>query len=224
MGGTTGSGGRATERGLAHDLRNLLTAIDGHAQLALAALDADHPAREDVDEVLAATSRAYQLTVAWLAGPTATAPVGPPVPLDELVRGALPLLHAVVGPGIRMELVLDAPARVTITRLRLERVLLNLVLNARAAMEGNGLIVVVTTARPDGRLEVTVTDEGPGIDPDLVARLLAPEGEAEATFGANGHGLGLATSRALLEEAGGALEVSSRPGSGTTMRAVLPRA
>ena len=131
-----------------------------------------------------------------------------------------------IGPDIRLELVLDVPARVTITRLRLERVLLNLVLNARTAMEGSGLIVVVTAARPDGRLEVTVTDEGPGIDPELVARLLAPDAgpELEGPTGSNGHGLGLATSRALLEEAGGALEVSSRPGAGTTMRAVLPRA
>ncbi len=211
---------RSADRGLAHDLRNLLTAIDGHAQLARAALDDDHPAHEDLDEVLAATSRAHQLTEAWLAGPSATVPPIVPLPLDELVRGFLPLLAAVTGPGIRTELRLAAPDRVRISRLRLERVLLNLALNARDAMAGAGTITLATLVRPDGRPEASVTDTGPGIDPAVVSRLFDPE--ATAPIGSGGHGLGLLTSRALLEETGGWLEVDTAPGAGTTMRAVLP--
>ena len=91
---------RATDRGLAHDLRNLLTAIDGHAQLARAAVGEEHPAQRDLDEVLAATSRAHQLTDAWLAGPSVPAPPVVPAPLDELVRGFLPLLAAVAGTDV----------------------------------------------------------------------------------------------------------------------------
>lgn len=213
---------RAVERGLAHDLRNLLTAIDGHAQLARASVGDVHPAAADLDEVLAATSRAHQLTVAWLAGPTVPAPPIIPTPLDELVRGFLPLLAAVSGPGIHAELRLAAPDRVAISRLRLERVLLNLCLNARDAMAGSGVITIATCARPDGLLEVSVADTGPGIDPVIVGRLLDPAGGVPAVAG--GHGLGLVTSRALLAEAGGRLEVDAVPGAGTTMRAVLPPA
>ena len=213
---------RAAERGLAHDLRNLLTAIDGHAQLARDAVPDDHPAREDIDEVLAATSRAHQMTVAWLEGPSASSPPVVPAPLDDLVRGFLPLLAAVSGPGVGVETRLAAPDPVRISRLRLERVLLNLCLNARDAMAGEGTIVVSSRVRGDGRLEVAVADSGPGIDGALVERLLDPSAEAPA--GAGGHGLGLATSRMLLVEAGGALEVESRPGAGTTMRAILPGA
>ena len=216
------NGTRAVDRGLAHDLRNLLTAIDGHAQLARAAVPDDHPAREDIDEVLAAASRAHQLTVAWLEGPSASAPPIVPAPLDELVRGFLPLLDAVGGPGLHVELRLGAPGPVRISRLRLERVLLNLCLNGRDAMGGRGIITIVTTGRPDGRLEVAVGDTGPGIDVAVVERLFDPDAAAPSGFGE--HGLGLATSRALLEEAGGSLEVESRPGIGTTMRAVVPGA
>ena len=212
---------RAAERGLAHDLRNLLTAIDGHAQLARAAVPDDHPAREDIEEVLAATSRAHQMTVAWLEEPGTSSPVVP-APLDDLVRGSLPLLAAVSGPGVGVEVRLAAPDPVRISRLRLERVLLNLCLNARDAMAGVGTIVVSSRVRGDGRLEVAVADTGPGIDARVVERLFDPVGSVPA--GNGGHGLGLATSRALLTEAGGALEVESRPGAGTTMRAVLPRA
>lgn len=213
---------RAADRGLAHDLRNLLTAIDGHAQLARAAVDDDHPARVDIDEVLAATSRAHQLTVVWLDGPSASPPPIVPVPLDELVRGFLPLLGAVGGPGLGVELRLAAPQLARISRLRLERVLLNLCLNARDAMGGTGTITIATAARPGGALEVAVRDTGPGIDPAVVGRLFDPDGEPPA--GSGGHGLGLATSRALLLEAGGTLEVETSPGQGTTMRAVVPGA
>ena len=217
-----GDAARAAERGLAHDLRNLLTAIDGHAQLARAALGEAHPAAVDLDEVLAATSRAHQLTVAWLAGPAVPAPPILPTSLDDLVRGFLPLLAAVAGDGVRVELRLAAPDRVAISRLRLERVLLNLCLNARDAMRGSGVITIATCNRPDGLLEVAVADTGPGIDPAVVGRLLDPAGEVPAVVG--GHGLGLVTSRSLLEEARGHLEVDAIPGSGTTMRAVLPPA
>jgi signal transduction histidine kinase len=213
---------RAAERGLAHDLRNLLTAIDGHAQLARAAVGDAHVAAADLDEVLAATSRAHQLTVAWLAGPTMPAPPIVPTPLDTLVRGFLPLLAAVVGTDVQAALQLAAPDPVAISRLRLERVLLNLCLNARDAMGGTGVITIATCARPDGWLEVSVADTGPGIDPAIVGRLLDPRGGVPAVAG--GHGLGLVTSRALLEEAGGRLEVDAVPGAGTTMRAVLPPA
>lgn len=213
---------RAVERGLAHDLRNLLTAIDGHAQMARASVGDAHPAAADLDEVLAATSRAHQLTVAWLAGPTVPAPPILPTPLDDLVRGFQPLLAAVSGPGIHAELRLAAPDPVAISRLRLERVLLNLCLNARDEMGGSGVITITTCARPDGLLEVSVADTGPGIDPVIVGRLLDPAGGVPAV--ADGHGLGLVTSRSLLAEAGGRLEVDAVPGAGTTMRAVLPPA
>ncbi len=223
---------RAAERGLAHDLRNLLTAIDGHAQLARAALDDTHPASADLDEVLAATSRAHQLAEAWMAGSTGSPGPAAPTPLDDLVRGFLPLLAAVSGDGIRTELHLAAPTPVRVSRIGLERVLLNLVLNARDAMKGVGTIAIAARTRSDGWAEVAVTDAGGGIDPGILDDLRRADGRRST--GANdggpdrrragGHGLGLATSRALLVEAGGRLEADVTPGTGTTMRAVLPPA
>jgi signal transduction histidine kinase len=221
-GGSTVSRTRSADRGLAHDLRNLLTAIGGHAQLAYDALPADHPAREDLEEVLAAASRAHQLAEAWLAGAGSGAVVGPPTPLDDLVRGSVPLLRAVAGPGITLRLELAAPLPVRISRLRIERILLNLCLNARDAMDGAGLIRLVTGERPDGRLEVAVIDDGPGI-PDAVLRRVA-QADAEPTASSDGHGLGLRTSRTLAAEAGGSLEIEAGEGRGATLRVVLPPA
>ena len=61
------------------------------------------------------------------------------------------------------------------------------------------------------------------MDEELLAQLLSLSA-LDPAVDPGGHGLGVATSRALLEDAGGSLEVTSRPGTGTTMRAVLPRA
>lgn len=213
---------RAAERGLAHDLRNLLTVIDGHAQLARASLAPDHPARDDVNEVLAATGRAHQLTESMLLGPGAATPPIVPAPLDDLVRGFLPLVAAIIGPDVTVEVRLQAPALVRISRLRLERVLLNLCLNARDAMAGGGQLAITATGRADGQVEVAVSDTGPGIDPAIVARLF--DAEAPVPNGSDRHGLGLVTSLSLLDEVGGVLEIEARPGAGTTIRAVLPRA
>jgi len=73
----------------------------------------------------------------------------------------------------------------------------------------------------EGAAAVSVADAGQGIDPAMVARLLDPRG-GPAVSGS--HGLGLVTSRDLLAEAGGKLEVASDASAGTTMRAVLPLA
>jgi signal transduction histidine kinase len=214
--------GRTAERGLAHDLRNLLTAITGHAELVRDALPEGDPARDDLDQVLAAASRAHELAATWLDGAGSGAPTGPPTPLDELVRGFLPLLSAIAGPRIRVELALEAPDAVRITRLRIERILLNLCLNARDAMGGEGTITIAARGRSDGRLEVAVSDTGPGVPEGAMRRLADPDDDLRDARAS--HGLGLRTSRQLATEAGGALEVESIPGVGSVFRLVLPRA
>jgi signal transduction histidine kinase len=108
--------------------------------------------------------------------------------------------------------------------MRLEQVLGNLVDNARKySPVGSEISVIVTTT--ERGVEMSVTDQGPGIDPQFMPHLFEPFTQADLgdTRRDHGVGLGLSISRGLVEAMGGAIEVSSPPGSGTTFTVVMPR-
>ena len=107
---------------------------------------------------------------------------------------------------------LEGAAPVPLDPESLKQVALNLVLNALEALPEGGR-VRVELARRAGRFELTVRDDGPGIPPDVLARL----GQPFFTTKAKGTGLGLFLARRLVEGAGGALLVSSPPGAGTVV-------
>lgn len=114
-----------------------------------------------------------------------------------------------------------APRRVTTERVPLEQVLRNLVSNA--VRHGGEESPVVVSVRPlDGAIELSVTDQGPGIDPRFHDRIfgifqtLKPRDELE------GSGVGLSIVRKLVESRGGAVAVESAPGEGATFRVTWP--
>jgi signal transduction histidine kinase len=99
----------------------------------------------------------------------------------------------------------------------LKLVLLNLVINAAQAMGGRGAIAVEVRSA-DGWHELRITDEGPGIPPEIREHLFEPF----FTTKHRGTGLGLATARRIMEMHGGTLELESPPGGGTVAVARLP--
>jgi CheY-like chemotaxis protein len=102
-------------------------------------------------------------------------------------------------------------------RQRLKQVLLNLLSNAVKYNRQGGSVTVRCTEVPQDGLRVEVTDDGPGIPPEMMGRLFVPFERlgAEAT-GVEGTGLGLTLSKRLMEAMGGTLEVESAPGRGST--------
>jgi signal transduction histidine kinase len=125
---------------------------------------------------------------------------------------------------------------------KFRQVLMNLMQNAIQAMDGQGKITVTTSVRRAARgriagaegasisrrslvedlelVEVSVRDTGPGISPKVLRNLFIPF----FTTKAQGTGLGLAISQSIVQNAGGAIEVHSQPGDGTTFTIVLPAA
>jgi signal transduction histidine kinase len=103
-------------------------------------------------------------------------------------------------------------------RAHLSEILLNLLTNAREATNGGGHIRIEAALRPDGAVQISVTDDGPGIPPELVERIF----EAYFTTKEKGSGLGLAIARHNASLYGGTLTAESTLGNGSRFLVVFP--
>jgi CheY-like chemotaxis protein/anti-sigma regulatory factor (Ser/Thr protein kinase) len=199
---------------LAHELRNVLSAIAGRVELLR--VDASP---EAVRRGLDAIGRAADDAAALVRRLEADAPLPAPAPLDlrallddvaarAEVRATRPLQLRVSGE--------PAPAIGDATALR--QVLTNLAYNAVDALPAGGRLELRAGRTADG-VFVEVRDDGPGIDAATQARIFEPR---FTTKGARGRGLGLGIAEALTRRAGGRLELESSPGAGTCFRLRLP--
>ena len=153
--------------------------------------------------------------------------------LHEEALQLLPLLRSCVGMlGGRaregdVRLVGDLPDRgvaLRADRRAVRQVLLNLLENAAKFTPAGGSVTLAIDCRAGAGLAVMVRDSGIGIDPAKLAELGEPFHQADASINRRfgGSGLGLAITRRLLVLHGGRLEIHSRPGEGTTVRAIFP--
>jgi len=144
-----------------------------------------------------------------------------PTDLNEVVDGALSLIRTEVhheGVELDLQLADDLPL-VQAVPTQLDRVVLNLALNAIEAMEDEPKTLLIETELDGDEVALSVTDTGPGIPPEQQARLFEPFFTTKET----GTGMGLFSCRRIVEEEhGGAIEVDSRVGEGTTVTVRLP--
>jgi PAS domain S-box-containing protein len=208
--------------GLAHDLNNLLAGILGNAELALAGQGPEPPAGM-LERIRKAALRATDLTreMLALAGKASVEPQ--PTELNELVREMVDLLRSYAPRGASVEEDYGdpgAPLMVDATQIR--QVVMNLFTNAADALvDGHGSIRVRT-----GRLEregarwafVEVRDTGCGMDEATRARIFDPL----FTTKPKGRGLGMSSVLGILRRHGGAVELESAPGQGSTFKVLLP--
>jgi CheY-like chemotaxis protein len=146
------------------------------------------------------------------------------------------MLHSVIGENIQLETRLSPDlGRVRIDPGQMERVFLNLVLNARDAMPGGGRIIIETAngvlgekearehgAAPGPAVQFTITDTGGGIDAETMAHIFEPLFTTKGN--GRGTGLGLSTVRGIVRQNGGEVQARSSPGHGTTFTVSLPQA
>jgi signal transduction histidine kinase len=214
--------GRLTA-GAVHDLNNVLHAVLGYAS-ALAALDGlPDEARAHAADIRLAGERGAELTAYLLALARGGSATPERVDVNAAVRDTVRMLRRMLGDRIDVELAL-APGALAVRAPRgaVQRTLMNLLLNARDAMPDGGRIGVETRLSGPGLSSVvlTVTDEGHGMSDEVVARA----GRPLFTTKRSGTGLGLASSRAAIEECGGALTLASTRGRGSRVEIALPAA
>lgn len=211
--------------GLAHEVNQPVAAIRSYADNATAFLDRAEPAavRHNLAAIAGLTERIGSITEELRGyARKATGEVGP-VSILEAIDGALLLVGIRARrQGVRLTAERPAPAVMVIAnRVRLEQVLVNFLQNALEAMEGRPEQVLrIDTTVGDEDVHLTVTDNGPGIPPEIMAVLYTPF----VTTKPRGLGLGLLISKGIIDDFGGRLDVQSDPDQGTTFTLVLRRA
>lgn len=206
-------------RAVSHDFANLFAVVE----LVAGAMTSGPPRADKLDE-LAGSLRSVTAVGTDLLGQMrrfGQRHDGGTMPLRQVIERVVPILGTltrdVAVVEVALELGDDDVAAVDSDRI--EQLILNLILNARDAIAERGHIHV--DARRDGDLlEVQIADDGAGMTPEVLARIWEPY----FTTKSHGTGLGLATVRAIVEEASGSIDVESAPGQGTRFTVRLPAA
>jgi signal transduction histidine kinase len=203
---------------VAHEVRNPLAGIRGAVQMIARRLAADAPEQRIAKEVVTRIDTLNEIVqdLLMFARPHQPAPVR--TALYPLVQTTVALMRddpAVA--EVAVEITADG-AMVVVDPELMKLALHNLLVNSAQAMEGRGRIAIVARAT-DRLCEIRIADEGPGISAAVRQHLFEPF----FTTKHRGTGLGLATSRRLLEAHGGTLELICPPGGGTTAILRIPQ-
>ncbi|MEE7450029.1 histidine kinase [Methylobacterium radiotolerans] len=223
--------------GIAHDFNNMLAIIVGNLDMLTRRLSAeDTRARAMAENALGGARRAAELTKRLLAF-SRLQPLQPqPTDVNRCVCDMSEMLRRSLGEGIAVETVLGGglwPALVD--RPQLESAILNLAVNARDAMAGQGHLTIETAnamldqAYADDHVEVTpgqyvavsITDTGVGMSQDVMAKAFDPFFTTKSV--GQGTGLGLSQVHGFAKQSNGHVKLYSEPGVGTTVKLYLPR-
>ncbi|HHZ07922.1 MAG TPA: response regulator [Rhizobiales bacterium] len=223
--------------GIAHDFNNMLAVIMSALNLIQRKLArGETDIGRFVDSATDAVNRAAALTQRLLAF-SRQQPLSPrPVDANRLVSGMSELLRRALGAGVSVETVLAGGLWRTYADVsQLENAILNLAVNARDAMAGEGRLTIETAnahldeayarthaeVRPGQYVMIAVTDTGSGMTPDVMARAFEPFFTTKPV--GKGTGLGLSQVFGFVKQSGGHLKIYSEPGQGTTVKIYLPR-
>lgn len=210
--------------GVAHDINNILQVVRGNVELARS--DPTGSVDFELREILTATERGAALCRQLLSFGRPQLGERTHLELRSLLRDFLPMLRRVVPASIALELMDDAPtATIHADRSQVEVAILNLVMNARAAIAAEGRIEIAwrvvppMDARAGGMVQLTVRDSGCGMSEATLARAVEP---FFTTKGREGSGLGLSTVLGTMRSLGGDMTLRSSAGGGTEVTLSFP--
>lgn len=221
--------------GVAHDFNNLLTAISGYSQLSLRKLPTDDPIRSNIEEIAKAGERAAELTRQLLAFSRKQILTPAVHNLNSVVLEIEKMLRRLIRANVELRTVLDPElGNIKADPGQIERVIVNLAVNARDAMPKGGTLTIETqnieigqeyvsthpALEPGQYVKMTVTDTGEGMDEKTRSRIFEPFFTTKAM--GSGTGLGLSTVHGIVSQSGGDIQVYSEPGHGTTFKVYLP--
>jgi len=221
--------------GVAHDFNNILTAIMGYGHLIMAKLPSEEPTRGYVEQILRITDRAANLTRSIFAFSRKQGTELKPVSLNGILHGAGSFLRRLIRENIELQTVLHGQELTILADpCQIEQVLMNLVTNARDAIEGPGTVTIRTgLVIPDDDLMesaglgrkapyalLAVEDTGHGMDVATRESIFDPFFTTKEM--GKGTGLGLAIVKGIVKHHKGHIHVRSEPGKGTRFCVYFP--
>lgn len=222
--------------GIAHDFNNILYTIIGNTELALEDLPEGNPTHGNLEDIKAAGLRASDIVQQLLSFSRNSDPKLTLISTLETTRDTLKFLRSMLPSSIDLQSHLpDTDMTILANHVQIGQVLINICTNAFQAMEETGGILSVTVSTtsieegsikhfpdllPGKYADITIKDTGPGIDPDIAERIFDPYFTTKAV--GNGSGLGLSVVLGIVRNHGGAINMESRPGEGSTFRVLLP--
>ncbi|HEV3021311.1 MAG TPA: response regulator [Pirellulales bacterium] len=221
--------------GIAHEFNNLLQVIQGYATYALDGLSPGEPRQQDLLQVVKAADRATYLTRQLLGFSRQQVLERVDVDPRRLATELTKLLRPLIGDLVELELRLDADVGTLCADSgQLQQMLLNLCINARDAMPRGGRLSLAigrvdlerrfceahALARPGPYMWFSVADTGCGMSPAVKERVFEPFFTTKDV--GRGTGLGLAVVYGIVEQHGGAIDIESDVGRGTTFNVYLP--
>ena len=217
--------------GVAHDFRNILSVALGHARLIESDDSASPSVCEQAARIVAAAERGVELTRELLASGRNQEQEKPhAVRVPEVVEHFAEVMRQAAGRKVTVEIVpATTPGWVLISPARLERVLLNLITNARDAMPTGGTVRLEVTEKkvpagagsPGAYVVLEVKDSGLGMDAETQSKIFEPFFTTKKTD--QNAGLGLSIVYRIVDDAGGFVHVESAPDKGTRVCVYFPR-
>jgi signal transduction histidine kinase len=223
--------------GIAHDFNNVLNVLLTYADLAIETVASDDADKttlpEDLQAIREAGRSASDLAKQLLTFSRHEARVVKAVDVSEVVTGMSKMLR-VIGSHVHLVATTSARSKVKADPRQIEQVIMNLVVNARDAMPNGGKVTIETSDIVVGDIDagshpgvaagahvlLAVTDDGVGMDAEVRAKIFEPFFTTKPK--GQGTGLGLSTVFGIVRECGGAIDVKSAPGAGTSFNIYFP--
>lgn len=210
---------------VAHELNNPLQGIVTYASLALEKDTFDDVSRQNINKIVIQANRCRDIIRGLLDFSRQKKPDIIMCNINSLLQGCISLVeNQAIFHNIKVEMNLDQSLpMIVVDPSQIERVFLNLIINATDAMNGAGILKITTTLNPSTHcIDIDVKDTGHGISPENVEKIFDPFFTTKET--GHGVGLGLAISYGIVQEHHGNLSVASELGKGTTFTVSLPLA
>lgn len=222
--------------GVAHDFNNLLTAIQGFSLLVFNSLEKENPIRKDVQQIRHAADSASMLTQQLLAFSRKQIVKPRPVNMSKAVNQSEKMIRRIIGEDIELDVYLERDIwKIKIDPRQIDQILVNLAVNARDAISGNGKLVIETgnitlkTKNCNGCNKpimgdfviLSVSDNGYGMDEDTLVNIFEPFFTTKEE--GKGTGLGLSTIHGIVHQNDGHIRVFSKPGVGSHFKIYFPR-
>jgi PAS domain S-box-containing protein len=222
--------------GIAHDFNNILAAILGYAELSASEISPEHPISANLEQIIKAGKRARNVVQQILAFSRKLDQERKPIYLQTVIEEAMNLLRATLPTTLQIETIVDPKCSpVLADSTQIHQVILNLATNAAHAMRENGgllkielepiwpegsLINSVPELNPGKYVRLSMSDTGPGIDPQIQKQIFEPYFTTKSV--GEGSGLGLAVVHGIVQSHRGAITVKSTPGEGACFQVYLP--